>query len=79
MSRARDVVEVIGRALADQPDGVSVTEGEGREGPRVERSTTGQDLGRMSGRQGRTASSIRALAELASDAEGRQVTVDFVD
>ena len=79
MSRARDVVEVIGRALADQPDGVAVTEGEGRAGPRVELSTTGQDLGRMIGRQGRTASSIRALAELASDAEGRQVTVDFVD
>ncbi len=79
MSRARDVVEVIGRALADEPDAVSVTEGDGHEGTRVELSTTGQDLGRMIGRQGRTASSIRALAELAADAEGRRVTVDFVD
>lgn len=79
MSRARDVVEVIGMALADEPDAVSVVEHEGANGTRVELSTTGQDLGRMIGRQGRTAASIRALAELAADGEGRQVTVDFLD
>ena len=77
MSRARDVVEVVARTLADRADDVSVTEREGREGTHIELSTSGHDLGRMIGRQGRTASSIRALAELAAD-PGR-VVVDFVD
>ena len=78
MSRSRDVVEVIARALADRADDVSVTVREGREATDIELSTTGHDLGRMIGRQGRTASSIRLLAELA-EPEGRRVTVDFVD
>ena len=79
MTRARDVVEVIGRALADDADAVTVTERESGDGTRIEVSTSGGDLGRMIGRQGRTAASIRALAELAGDGEGRGVTVDFAD
>ena len=79
MTRARDVVEVIARGLADRTDNISVTEREGREVTHIELSTTGQDLGRMIGRQGRTATSIRALAELVAEPEGRRVMVDFVD
>ena len=79
MSRARDVVEVVARALADRADAVSVTAREAREVTHIELSTTGHDLGRMIGRQGRTASSIRLLAELTAESDGRRVTVDFVD
>ena len=79
MSRARDVVEVITRALADRSDDVSVTEREEREVTHIEVLTTGHDLGRMIGRQGRTASSIRALTELVDVPEGRRVVVNFVD
>jgi|TARA_B100001964_G_scaffold189995_1_gene211864 hypothetical protein len=79
VSRARDIVEVVGRALADRSDDVSVSEREGREATHIELSSTGRDLGRMIGRQGRTASSIRALAELVAEPEGRRVVVDFVD
>lgn len=79
MSRARDVVEVITRALADRSDDVSVTEREGREVTHIEVLTTGHDLGRMIGRQGRTAASIRALTELVDVPEGRRVVVNFVD
>ena len=79
MSRPRDVVEVIARALADRADDVSVTERDGRDVTHVELTTTGHDLGRMIGRQGRTASSIRALAELVAESDGRRVIVDFLD
>jgi hypothetical protein len=79
MSRARDVVEAVGRALAERSDDVSVTEREERDVTHIELSSTGNDLGRMIGRQGRTASSIRALAELVAEPEGRRVVVDFVD
>ena len=78
MSRSRDVVEVVARALADRADDVSVSVRERGEVTDIELSTAGQDLGRMIGRQGRTASSIRVLAELA-ESEDRRVSVDFVD
>jgi predicted RNA-binding protein YlqC (UPF0109 family) len=79
MSHARDVVEVVARGLADRADDVAVTERDGRESTHIELSTTGHDLGRMIGRQGRTASAIRVLAELVAEPEGRRVMVDFVD
>ena len=79
MSRSRDVVEVIARTLADQADDVSVTERDGAEVTKIELSSAGNDLGRMIGRQGRTAASIRTLAELAGEDEERRVVVDFVD
>ena len=79
MSRPRDVVEVIARALADRADDMSVTEREGPQDTHVELSTAGHDLGRMIGRQGRTAAAIRTLAELAAEPEGSRVMVDFVD
>lgn len=78
MSRSRDVVEVIARELADRAEDVSVTEHEEPETTRVELATAGQDLGRMIGRQGRTAESMRVLAALAEPGE-RRVVVDFVD
>lgn len=79
MSRARAVVEVIARVLADCADDVSVTEREGRDATRIEVSTAGRDLGRMIGRQGRTAASIRTLAEFAEGSGVRRVSVDFID
>ena len=79
MSRARDVVEVVARSLADRADDVSVTEREDGEELHIELSTAGRDLGRMIGRQGRTATSIRTLAELAQAPDERRVTVDFAD
>jgi predicted RNA-binding protein YlqC (UPF0109 family) len=79
MSRPRDVVEVIARAMADRFEEMSVTEREGPTGTYVELSTAGHDLGRMIGRQGRTAAAIRTLAELSAEPEGSRVMVDFVD
>lgn len=78
MSRSRDVVEVIARELADRAEDISVTEREGQDATHVELATAGQDLGRMIGRQGRTAESIRVLAALAEPGD-RRVVVDFVD
>ena len=51
MSRAREVVEVVARALADRPDAVRVTERTGRGQTVVELSMARGDLGRVIGRQ----------------------------
>ena len=79
MSRARDVVEVVARALAAKPDEVEVTEYERRGQSVVERTMAPGELGRVIGRQGRTATAVRALATAAADLDGQRVAVDFRD
>lgn len=79
MSRARDVVEVVARVLADRPDAVRVTERESRGQTLVELSMAPGDLGRVIGRQGRTAAAIRTVVALAAELEGTKATVDFRD
>ena len=79
MSRARDVVEVVARALADKPDEVRVTERESRGQTVVELTMAPGDLGRVIGRQGRTAAAIRTLVAATADLEGTKASVDFRD
>lgn len=79
MSRARDVVDVVARALAARPDDVEVVESERRGQTVVELSMAPGELGRVIGRQGRTAAALRTLATTAGELDGLRVTVDFVD
>ena len=79
MSRARDVVEVVARTLADKPDSVRVTEREAKGQTYVELSMAPGDLGRVIGRQGRTAAAVRTLVALAAELDGTKATVDFRD
>ena len=79
MSRARDVVEVVAKALAIRPEAVDVTETEHRGQAVVELTMAPGDLGRVIGRQGRTATALRALAAAAGELDGRRTVVDFRD
>jgi predicted RNA-binding protein YlqC (UPF0109 family) len=79
VSRARDVVEVVAKALADRPDQVRVVESEHRGQTLVELFMAPGDLGRVIGRQGRTAQAVRTLAAAAAESEGRKVNVEFRD
>ena len=79
MSRARDVVEVVARVLADRPEQVQVTERAGKGQTVVELTMARGDLGRVIGRQGRTAAAIRTLVTLAAELDGTKATVDFRD
>jgi hypothetical protein len=79
VSRARAVVEAVARALADKPDAVSVTEREARGQMVVELTMAPGDMGRVIGRQGRTAQAVRTLASLAAEMDGQKVSVDFRD
>ena len=79
MSRARDVVEVLARALADRPERVEVTEQSHRGETLVELFMAPGDMGRVIGRQGRTAAAFRTLAATAAELEGAKVTVEFRD
>jgi predicted RNA-binding protein YlqC (UPF0109 family) len=79
VSRARAVVEVVARALAARPDEVEVTEFDRRGQTVVELSMAPGDLGRVIGRQGRTATALRTLASAAGELDDRKVSVEFLD
>ena len=79
MSRARDVVEVVARALAATPDEVDVTEAERRGVNVIELTMAPGELGRVIGRQGRTAAAVRTLATAAGELYGQRVAVEFRD
>ena len=79
MSRARDVVEVVARALADHPDAVRVSERPSKGQTMIELFMAPGDLGRVIGRQGRTANALRTLAAATADLEGAKVMLEFRD
>lgn len=67
MSQARDLVEVIARALVDVPEAVKVTETDHRGVSVIELFVDPGDVGRVIGRQGRTVSALRTLVEVTAD------------
>ena len=67
------------RSIVDDPDAVQVDEVEGRNRVKLEVKVGPGDLGRVIGRRGRTAQSIRVLVRAAAAKEGHEVDVDFVD
>lgn len=79
MSVIREVVEVIARALTDQPDDVRVVESEHHGTTLVELYVAPGELGRVIGKQGRTAAALRTLASTAGEKIGKTVTLEIRD
>ena len=75
----RAVVELLARALADRPDDVHVVESQHRSTTLVELYVAPGDVGRIIGRQGRTAAALRTLAATAGEHEGKTVTLEIRD
>ena len=75
----RTVVEVIARALVDKPDSVRVTETERRGMTVLELTTAPGDMGKIIGRQGRTAAALRTLVALTAEKHGKRAQLDIRD
>jgi predicted RNA-binding protein YlqC (UPF0109 family) len=75
----KGLVESVAKALADQPDAVQVRESERRGMTVYELNVAPGDLGRVIGRQGRTAAALRTLLSSAAEADGKRVTLDIRD
>jgi predicted RNA-binding protein YlqC (UPF0109 family) len=73
------VVEVVARALVDHPDSVRVTESERRGMTVVSLTTAPGDMGKIIGRQGRTAAALRMLVALTAEKHGVRVQLDIRD
>ena len=79
MSGVRDAVEVLAKALTDRPDDVHVTETQHKATTLVELFVGPGDLGKVIGKQGRTAAALRTLASAAGEKEGKTVTLEIRD
>jgi hypothetical protein len=73
------VVEVLAKALTDRADEVQVTESQHQGGTLVELYVGSGELGRVIGKQGRTAAALRTLAASAGEKEGKTVTLEIRD
>ena len=73
----RDVVEHLVSGIVENPDEVSVRAKQTRRGELFEVRVNPSDLGKVIGRQGRTASAIRKVT--SAIAGGKGVLIDFVD
>ncbi|WGD38413.1 RNA-binding protein [Lysinibacter sp. HNR] len=70
-------LEHLVRGIVDNPDEVQIISKSGGRGEVLEVHVHPEDLGRVIGRSGRTAQSLRTVVEALAD--GRRVRVDVVD
>ena len=76
---ARDVCEYLVKAVVEEPDGVEVDVVERRGRSLIEVHVAPGDMGRVIGKRGRIAQSIRTVVRAAAVRDGAEVDVDFVD
>jgi hypothetical protein len=74
------VLEHIVRSIVDQPDAVVVEENTNDDGKhRLDVRVGPGDLGRVIGRRGRTAASIRTVTRAAASKDGVELDIEFLD
>jgi hypothetical protein len=75
----RELVEEIAKALVDLPDEVSVREVTGEQVTVLELKVAPSDLGKVIGKQGRTARSVRTLLGAAGMKLSRRFTLEILE
>ncbi|MCD6285835.1 MAG: KH domain-containing protein [Anaerolineae bacterium] len=78
MTKVKDLVEYVVKALADKPDAVSLSEIEGEASIVLELRVAPEDMGRMIGREGRTINAMRSLSRVVGAKMGKKVTLEIV-
>ena len=73
----KELVEVIAKALVDNPDEVVVTETETDRETVLELKVAPSDMGKVIGKQGRIAKAIRSVVKVAASKEDKRVTLDI--
>ncbi|MCI8544181.1 MAG: KH domain-containing protein [Lachnospiraceae bacterium] len=73
-----DLVEVIAKALVDNPEEVVVTEKSEGRNTVIELHVAPSDMGKVIGKQGRIAKAIRSVVKAASFREKKSVDVEIV-
>ena len=73
----RELVEFIAKSLVEDPDQVAVNEKDNGDEIIIELRVAPSDMGKVIGRQGRIAKSIRAVVNAASSKSDKKVTVEI--
>ncbi|MBT8371883.1 MAG: KH domain-containing protein [Desulfobacterales bacterium] len=75
----KDLIERIACALVDKPEEVMVTALEGSQATVLELKVAKEDIGKIIGKQGRTARSLRTILSAASAKQQRRVVLEIVE
>ena len=73
------LIEYCARQLVDNPDGVHVDEHDAGDTTVLTLRVSPGDLGKVIGREGRTAQSLRTLLSASAAAQGRRATLEIAD
>ena len=75
----KELVEYIAKAVVDRPDQVKVSEIQGEKTSVIELSVAKEDLGKVIGKQGRTARAIRVILGAASANLGKRSVLEIIE
>ena len=75
----KELVEVIAKALVDDPESVTVNERTEKKTTILEVRVADSDMGKVIGKQGRIAKAIRSVVKAAAAKEDKKVIVDIQD
>ncbi|MBD5550331.1 MAG: KH domain-containing protein [Lachnospiraceae bacterium] len=74
----KELVEVIAKALVDNPEEVVVTEKDEGKNITIELHVAADDMGKVIGKQGRIAKAIRSVVKAASTKDNKRVDVEII-
>jgi predicted RNA-binding protein YlqC (UPF0109 family)/quinol monooxygenase YgiN len=75
----KKLIEIIAQALVDQPESVTVTEIVGAHSSILELKVVKADIGKVIGKQGRTAGALRTILSAVSAKEKKRTILEIVD
>ena len=75
----KDLINYIAQALVDHPEQVSVNEVEGSQTSVLELTVAKEDIGKVIGKQGRTARAMRTILSAASAKIKKRTVLEIVD
>ncbi len=75
----KDLIRIIAEALVDNPDEVDVQEISGSQTSVIELKVAKEDLGKIIGKQGRTAESIRTILSAASTKLKKRTVLEIIE
>ncbi|MDR3557833.1 MAG: KH domain-containing protein [Syntrophobacteraceae bacterium] len=75
----KELVEFMARALVDSPEQVRVSEIEGEQTSVIELRVAKEDLGKVIGKQGRTARAMRTLLSAASSKIRKRAVLEIIE
>ncbi|OGP29013.1 MAG: RNA-binding protein [Deltaproteobacteria bacterium RIFCSPLOWO2_12_FULL_42_16] len=73
------LIEIIAKALVDHPEQVKVTEVEGENTSVIELAVAKEDLGKVIGKQGRTARALRTILTAASTKIKKRAVLEIIE